>query len=151
MSVKQSPLEATFNITGGSTKHSMMVDDFEQDFEDEEMPPALVPVAHTDDDEDIDITSKIETIFEAAMDAFTNQTELTEIVEPRFAARNAEVAAQYLQLSLNTVALKAKIKADKRKSNPIVTAGTNITNSNVIVANRNEILKMMAEKNKKED
>ena len=152
MQAKQTPLEATFNIAGGSTKlsttNSMMLDDMEQEFEQADDP--LVPIPYANDEEDIDISAKIETIFEAAIDAYTNQTELTEIVEPKYAARNAEVAAQYLQLALNTAALKAKIKNDKRKTQQFSAPATTINNSNVVVASRNEILKLMAEKNKKE-
>jgi len=146
--LKNHPLEAVFGIASGSTYNEM------SPYDDDDM--IAVPqqelaqaAGYQDDAEDLDITEKIETIFEAAMDAYENQTALTEIVEPRYAARNAEVAAQYLNTALNATALKARTKNDKRKSAPFIPFNnTNISNSNVVVADRNQILEMLRQRNK---
>ena len=80
------------------------------------------------------------------MEAYQNQTAFVEILEPRYAARNAEVAANYLNTALNAVSLKAKVKNEKRK---VGQAGfipyANQTTNNVVVADRNQLLRMMAE------
>ena len=81
------------------------------------------------------------------MEAYQNQTAFVEILEPRYAARNAEVAAGYLNTALNAVSLKAKVKNEKRKiGQAFIPYGNNTTN-NVVVADRNQLLKMMAEGN----
>lgn len=146
--LKNHPLETVFGIDSGSTYNEM------SPYEDDDMiavpQQELAQVAgYQDDAEDRDITEKIETIFEAAMDAYENQTALTEIVEPRYAARNAEVAANYLSVALNAVSLKARTKNDKRKSAPFIPFNnTNISNSNVVVADRNQIMEMLRQRNK---
>ncbi len=144
--LKKHPLEDIFNIEPGSTYDIARIDD---DNEMIAVPEQAVAPTYQDDAEDRDINEKIETIFEAAMDAYENQTALTEIVEPRYAARNAEVAAQYLNTALNATALKARTKNDKRRSSQFVPFNnTNISGSNVVVASRNEILEMLRNKNK---
>lgn len=144
--LKKHPLEDIFNIEPGSTYDIARIDD---DNEMIAVPEQAVAPTYQDDAEDKDINEKIETIFEAAMDAYENQTALTEIVEPRYAARNAEVAAQYLNTALNATALKARTKNDKRRSSQFVPFNnTNISGSNVVVASRNEILEMLRNKNK---
>lgn len=144
--LKKHPLEDIFNIEPGSTYDIARIDD---DNEMIAVPEQAVAPTYQDDAEDKDINEKIESIFEAAMDAYENQTALTEIVEPRYAARNAEVAAQYLNTALNATALKARTKNDKRRSSQFVPFNnTNISGSNVVVASRNEILEMLRNKNK---
>lgn len=112
------------------------------------VPQAALPVTPIEnDEEDKEISGKIDEIYDAAMDAYQNQTAFVEILEPRYAARNAEVAAGYLNTALNAVSLKAKVKNEKRKlSSPagFIPYGNNTTN-NVVVADRNQLLKMMAE------
>ena len=81
------------------------------------------------------------------MDAYENQSGMVDIMEPRYAARNAEVAATYLNTALNAVALKSKNKIEKRKTKSFIPYGNNITNSNVVVADRNSIMDMIRKKN----
>lgn len=146
--LKKHPLEDIFNIEPGST-YDMTTSSSSED-EMIAVPQQAVAQSYQDDAEDIDINKKIESIFEAAMDAYENQTALTEIVEPRYAARNAEVAAQYLNTALNATALKARTKNDKRKTAPFIPFGnnTNISGNNIVVADRNQILEMLRNKNK---
>jgi len=151
--ILEHPLEATFNITPGSTDFSPISSGVGDTMDDDNymaVPAQAVTQEYKDDAEDIDINEKIETIYDSALAAYENQVGLSEIVEPRYAARNAEVAAQYLSLALNATALKARTKNDKRKSSQFIPFNntTNISGSNVVVADRNEILRMMAEKKK---
>ena len=110
------------------------------------VPASAVAKPYEDDAEDKEINGKIDEIYGAAMEAYQNQTAFVEILEPRYAARNAEVAANYLNTALNAVSLKAKVKNEKRK---VGQAGfipyANQTTNNVVVADRNQLLRMMAE------
>lgn len=95
------------------------------------------------DAEDIEIDSKIDTVYAAAIDAFNNQTAYTEIIEPRYAARNAEVAAQYLNIALNAAATRARVKGDRKRGSMFVPYSAKVTN-NTVVASREEIMKMIS-------
>ena len=100
------------------------------------------------DVEDQDLMNKLDAIHDAALTAYQNQTELVEIVDPKFAARNAEVAAQYLTVALNAVNLKAKVKTDREKRRGVEKAGPSTVNNNLIVTDRNALLAAILEKQK---
>lgn len=104
-------------------------------------------VEHTPDkdSEDIAIDKKIDDVYDAALEAYHNQTAMVEILEPRYAARNAEVAANYLNIALNAAATRAKVKGDRKKSAQFVPFGTSQSaNKGVVVASREDILKMIS-------
>lgn len=96
------------------------------------------------DEDDISTDKKIDAVYDAAMATFNEQTAYTQIIEPRYAARNAEVAAQFLGIALNAATAKAKVKADRKRTNaafiPFGNGGNTQAN---IVASRNDILSMM--------
>jgi len=95
-------------------------------------------------EEDQAVASQLSTIYGYAIDAFEQQTQMVQEVDPKFAARNAEVAAQYLKIALDSVETRAKIRHEKLKLK--VDGGTpNTVNNNLIVADRNSILKMLAD------
>jgi hypothetical protein len=95
------------------------------------------------DAEDIEIDEKIDTVYTAAIDAFNNQTAYMEVIEPRYAARNAEVAANYLNIALNAASVRAKVKGDRKKTAQFVPFTNNKTNG-AVVASREDIMKMLA-------
>jgi hypothetical protein len=95
------------------------------------------------DAEDIEIDEKIDTVYTAAIDAFNTQTAFMEVIEPRYAARNAEVAANYLNIALNAASVRAKVKGDRKKSAQFVPFTNNKTNG-AVVASREDIMKMLA-------
>ena len=103
------------------------------------------PVPDNKDADDILVEKRIDEIYDVAMETFNNQTAMLEIVEPRYAARNAEVAANYLNIALAAVNSRAKVKSDRKKTNqgfvPYNNGGK--TTNNLIVASRNDILRMM--------
>jgi hypothetical protein len=143
---KSNPLEEFFNLEPGST--SSMADLVEED----ELPAVvedtpMVPFASTIDDEDKAIASQLQNIHDKAMTVFHSQAEMVEIVDPKFAARNAEVAAMYLQTALNATTLRAKIKAEKDKTRTQKGGSVNngTVNNNIIIADRNEILRRAIE------
>jgi len=139
------PLEQAFGIESGSTFNPMTSSE-EDDSYLAVTPNALpAPAPYKNDEEDLKIDGKINTVYDAALEAFHTQTDMVEIVEPRYAARNAEVAANYLKIALDAAATQAKVKEGKRKSQQFVPFGGTTNNLNVI-ADRNELLKIMSGK-----
>jgi hypothetical protein len=144
------PLAETFDLAEGDTFNSDPLEGTDLTNIDRDpyaaVPASAVAKPYEDDAEDKEINGKIDEIYGAAMEAYQNQTAFVEILEPRYAARNAEVAANYLNTALNAVSLKAKVKNEKRK---VGQAGfipyANQTTNNVVVADRNQLLRMMAE------
>lgn len=99
------------------------------------------------DEKDAEIEGQYQEIFNAAMDQFDTQSGEAELVEGKYKARNAEVAAQYLNTALAAVKGKADVKMHKDKVSIETTkAGTPKTlNQNVIVADRNDVLRAFME------
>lgn len=92
------------------------------------------------------IDGKIDTVYTAALDAFNQQTQLTDIIEPRYAARNAEVAANYLNIALNAAATRARVKGERKRNNAFVPYGGQggRGQNNVVVASREDIMRMIS-------
>lgn len=117
-------------------------EDYQQVTEGELAEMAEPPPAEKDE-EDIEIDKKFDAIYDAALDTFNNQMAYTEIIEPRYAARNAEVAANYLTIALNAAATRARTKSD-RKRNAAFVPFAGKTQNNVVVASREEIMRMIS-------
>jgi hypothetical protein len=96
------------------------------------------------DDEDREIDSKIDAVYDAALETFQNQMAYTEIIEPRYAARNAEVAASYLNIALSAASQRAKVKGDRKRAGAFIPQGGGKTTNNIVVATRDEIMRMIA-------
>jgi hypothetical protein len=95
------------------------------------------------DAEDVEVDKKIDAVYDAALETFQNQMAYTEIIEPRYAARNAEVAASYLNIALQAAATRARVKGDRKRVGTFIPNGGRVTN-NTIVATRDEIMRMIA-------
>ncbi len=134
-----SPLESLFDIEPGTTVSSIRSN---HDIID---PDAAVDHNALQNDEDKEIATELATIYQHAIDAFEEQTQMVQDVDPRFAARNSEVAAQYLTIALNTVNTKAKIRQDKLKLSTEASKPTTVNNN--IIVDRNEILRMLENQN----
>lgn len=95
--------------------------------------------------EDLHIDNQLESIHNNAIVAFEKSSRMAEEVDPKFAARNAEVAAQYLNIALNAVNSRVDAKFKRQKVRLArETAGSPTTvNNNVIVADRNDLLKQI--------
>lgn len=133
------PLDELF----GTAPTKVEDDEYEQVTEGELAEMAEVPQPPEKDEEDIEIDKKIDTVYDAALDAFNQQTAYTEIIEPRYAARNAEVAANYLNIALNAAATRGKMKSE-RKRNAAFVPYAGKTQNNVVVASREEIMRMIS-------
>jgi hypothetical protein len=96
------------------------------------------------DQDDVENDARIEEVYNVALETFQNQMAYTEIIEPRYAARNAEVAASYLNIALQAASTKAKVKSDRKRAAAFIPGmGAKVTN-NTIVATREEILRMIS-------
>jgi hypothetical protein len=105
---------------------------------------AVTPEATPEkDEEDVVIDGKIDQVYDAAMDAFNQQTAYQEVIEPRYAARNAEVAANFLNIALNAAATRARVKGDRKRNSTFVPYANKNPNG-AVVATREEIMKLIA-------
>lgn len=108
--------------------------------------PEGPPVDHKDED-DVLIEKRIDQVYDSAMEAFQTQQSYLEIIEPRYAARNAEVAANYLNIALQAANSRARVKTDRKRANqqyvPYANQPGGKTTNNFLIANREEILKMI--------
>jgi len=144
------PLDKLFNVTGPT--------DFEEKY-DELLPgeiapvhPSANPVAKAEapkdvkDEDDELVEERLDQVYDAAMDAFETQNGFTEIIDPKYAARNAEVSANFLNIALNAAATRAKVKVDRKRTNSMagfVPYAQGKSTTNVVIASREEILKMV--------
>lgn len=95
------------------------------------------------DEEDVAIDAKIDEVYTSAIETFQQQMQYAEIVEPRYAARNAEVAANYLNIALAAANSRAKVKSDRKRNNAFVPyAGRNANGA--VVASLDDIMKMIS-------
>lgn len=160
------PLEDLFNLEPGSTPSPFK-------FEDSLVPPSRLSIensasivdpatgeliSRTSDGasdlekeeriEDLHIDAHLDNIRGAAHGAFEAQLRLSQEVDPKFSARNAEVAAQYLNIALNAVNSKinAKFKRQKIRIEKNASLVPNTVNNNVILADRNQLLQEIMQK-----
>jgi hypothetical protein len=95
------------------------------------------------DEDDIINDKRIETVYDMALETFQNQTAMIEMLEPRYAARNAEVAASYLNIALQAAATRARVKGDRKRIGTFIPQGGKTTNNNIICT-RDEIMRMIS-------
>ena len=127
------PLEAAFNIEEGTT-----IIEYDEGTKTE-------LVEHKEyDTKDVEIEEQFQEVYDKAMDAFEAQSDITEQVEGKYAARNAEVAAVYLNTALNAAKEKGGMKTHKDK---LAVATRNVgkpeTVNNNLIMDRNDLLKML--------
>lgn len=136
------PLETLLDIEEGSTDLGINIEEHYAVAAEQTQAVGSTPVEKDEEDKEVD--AKIDTVYAAAMEAFQTQTSFTEIIEPRYAARNAEVAANYLNIALAAANSRARIKTDRKKTAAFIPFGSGgKTTNNLIVADRNDILRMI--------
>lgn len=124
------PLEEVFNIEPQSTEVERITHNVAQ----------LDHAAY--DEKDDQIESQFDVVYQKALEAFETQAENAEMQDSRHSARNMEVAERFLNTALNAAKEKSGLKQHKDKlSAPGKQAET--INNNLIVADRNELLKKM--------
>lgn len=95
------------------------------------------------DEKDEEIETQFQEVYDAAMEAFDTQMNDSMSIEPKYRARNQEIAVQFLNAALNAASHKSSMKQHKDKVtlDHAKNAGPKTLNQNLIVADRNEILK----------
>lgn len=129
--VIEHPLEEIFDIESGTTLMSRT-----------EKTTDLVP-AEEYDDKDVEIENQFQEVYDHALAAFEDVSAEVEIVEGKYKARMMEVATQTLNTALAAAKEKSSMKQNKDK-NAITKGklgGKTVNNNNIIVADRNILLK----------
>lgn len=157
--IKETPsvLEAQFDIPAGSTpkfedrveEHrpvsTELIDPSTGEIVARETEPSQEDLAKEERIEDLQIAGKLDAVYDNAITAFNEHAGLAENADPRFAARNGEVAAQFLKIALDSANSKVDAKY-KRAKIKVATQGAGTPNSvqnNLIVADRNNLLKQL--------
>jgi len=158
MSNKANPLESVFDIDPGSTplfvdpplsdpneRATTLPDPTTGEVVKRKSDPSTPEIDREERLEDLHIDQQLETIHSSALVAFEKSARMAEEVDPKFAARNAEVAAQYLNIALSAVnsRVDAKFKRQKVRLAKETSGQPSTVNNNVIVADRNELLKQI--------
>ena len=158
------PLEDVFGITAGSTFKEDSIADTPNERETNLVDPTsgevitrkVSDVTSSDIDreerlEDLHIDGQLEAIHDAALVAFEQQSRMSQEVDPKFSARNAEVAAQYLNIALGAVnsRVDSKFKRNKIRIAREISGAPTTVNQNVIVADRNDVLRALLGKTEK--
>ena len=103
-----------------------------------------VPIMHVAyDDKDSEIENKIEEVYSAAMNSANVLADEIEQVEGKYKARMGEVSATMLNVALGAIREKRQLKEHKDKSTTASGNGTKTVNNNLVVADRNEILRIL--------
>jgi len=128
------PLEEVFDIEEGTTMVEYQ----------EHVPTELVKHEQYDD-KDAEIEDQFQEVYDKAMEAFEVQAEITDQVEGKYAARNAEVSAVFLNTALSAAKEKSGQKQHKDKlSIAKQNVGKPGTVNNNLIMDRNELIKMLA-------
>jgi hypothetical protein len=151
-----SPLESVLNLPAGSTptfqdmvpevKVGEMTDPTTGEIvvqQVDDLTPAVIQKEERI--EDLQIAAKQEEVYVNAMTAFEQQIGNIGKADPKFAARNGEVAAQFLKIALDAANSKVEAKYKRAKiryAEAAASRGPNVQN-NVVVADRNDVLKAL--------
>jgi hypothetical protein len=162
--VEPSPFEKLFDIAPGSTEREpvipldafgkiggALVDPSTGDIIDQPVDADSAMLDKEDRLEDLKVQAQMDTIHAAAMSAFNQQQTLSQEVDPKFSARNSEVAAQFLNIALSAVTNRAKAKNDRQKlrlAKDGVGSGPSTVHNNLIVADRNTIMRELFKNNR---
>ncbi|MNC16470.1 hypothetical protein D3C75_643250 [compost metagenome] len=135
------PLEDIFGLPTGTTEVTVIQRKTEL-------------VAHNDfDQKDSEIEEQFQEVYDVAMSTFENQVEMLERAEtdPKYIARQMEVAAQFLNTALSAANAKASLKAQKDKMLAAQRTTQNTVQGNVgggdgpVVMSHSALLKMLKE------
>jgi hypothetical protein len=147
-----SPLEAVFGMTPGSTPPTTSVassPSFSQTITDPTTGeiidrPAVVTDVQLEKEErleDLKISGQLDTIYDVAIEGFEQQSRMAQEVDPKFAARNMEVALQSLAIALNTVNTRVNAKTNRMKLQLAKNEGPRqVQNNLVMTLDRNTLL-----------
>lgn len=134
--VIEHPLEEIFDIEPGTTVMTRTEKSTE------------MTVAEDYDDKDSEIEEQFQEIYDAALSVFEDQAAEAEVVEGKYKARMMEVANQSLGHALAAAKEKSTLKQHKDKlAVSKGKLGAKTVNNNLIVADRNDLLKSLLKDN----
>lgn len=145
MNTTKSPLEGFFDIEEGSTesvvdlelsKELAIIEANTDQTAEEQTPEEVIK-------EDELLRTQFGTVYNYALSTFESQSETLANINPAHVPRTAEVAAQFLKIALDATLERAKVHGLNKKLSKDGTKKTETTNNNLIVADRNDILRMM--------
>lgn len=134
------PLEDVFDIEENSTIVEYT----------EPIPSELVEMPAYDA-KDNEIEGQLEEIYTIAISGATTTSDEIERVEGKYKARIAETTAGMLNVALGAVREKRELKKHKDSQVSSPGTGTHTTNNNLIVADRNELLRMLIDKQREKE
>ena len=154
--MNSTPLENLFDLDPGSTPKAVIIEKKTttelidpttgEIIERKVDGPTAIELAKEERVEDFKIDGQLETVHTAAMQAFEAQHALSQQVDPKFSARNSEVAAQYLNIALDSIKTRGDLKYKRQKiriaSDP-ETVGRAPTQNNLVIADRNDVLRSL--------
>lgn len=127
------PLEEILEIESGTTL-----------VEYTEVIPSPVTPAPSYDNKDMEIETQLEEIYSLAMGQVTSIGDQIELVEGKYKARIGEVTANMLNVALGAVREKRELKRHKDDlTADQQSGGPRTVNNNLVVTDRNEILKLL--------
>lgn len=126
------PLEGLFGIESGTT-----VVETQQLQSDENVSIELY------DEKDVEIENQFQEVYDTAMTSFADQAGLLLTSDPKYSARNMEVANSYLNTALAAAKEKAALKLGKEK---IRKDSAPKTVNNNLIMDRNELLRMLKDR-----
>lgn len=138
----KNPLDDLFDIDNSMTT-GIEIDEYTQITEGE-IQAMAAPTESEVDPDDVENDQRFNTVYDTALETFQNQMAYTEIIEPRYAARNSEVAATFLNIALQAATAKARVKSDRKRATMFIPNAGGKTVNNTIVATREEILRMIS-------
>lgn len=133
--IRVHPMELMFDLEEGSTLPTTIPRE-----------PTVLAKHDEFDEKDEEIEEQFQEVYDLAIEAYETQAADAEVIEPKYRARTQEIAAQFLGAALNAAKEKSSLKAhkDKMSVNKIKASGPQTLNQNLIVADRNDLLKHLA-------
>lgn len=131
------PLEEIFEIEEGTTVVPY-----------KEVKTDLVP-HEPYDNKDEEIEEQLQELYDMALEAFENQQEESDVIDPKYKARNAEVAVQYLKTALEAAREKRQMKEHKDKIVTKQTSGSTVNNN--LITSHTDLLDAISDAMDKKD
>lgn len=125
------PLEDLLDIESGTTI-----------VEYEEREPTILVEHEAYDEKDHEIEEQFQEVYDLAISAYTNSSDRNEGIEPKYRARNEEVAMSYLTIALSAARDKSHMKSQKDRTEKMASKQGTTTNNNLIV-DRETLLNML--------
>jgi hypothetical protein len=123
------PMEDVFDIESGTTLVTK-----------DELQSVDMVTLSSYDEKDQELEGQFQEVYDAAMTSFADQAGLLHTSDPKYSARNMEVANAFLNTALAAAKEKASVKQHKDKMDKV--DGPKTVNNNLIM-DRNILLKML--------